>query len=296
MSQTLINGTAYTIDHGNTLVNSTQYTIDHGNTLVNGTQYKIEFAAGPSFNWVGWDNADWQDINNLCYCKQQGYIDAWPDDVVVGATKSVTLTSALAGTTTHNVTLIGRDQDGDGTLTFQTTNCLANGVQFNTSSSNAQWVGSNIRSQCTSYYNKLPNKDYIKTVSKGTCPDSVSRKNGTATYNNETVFILSATEVGYTGSKNGSSLSIDNSTTSNSECTAGYNEAYSYYSDDASRIKNAGDTGSATSWWLRSRYYQDSYFDCAVASSGVDTGNYPDAALRIAPAFVIGNPDTQTVE
>lgn len=293
MSQTLINGTAYEIDHGNTMVNSTQYTIDHGNTLVNGTQYKIEFAAGPSFNWIGWDNADWQDINNLCYCKQQGYIDSWPDDVVVGTTKSVTLTSAVLGTTTHNVTLIGRDQDGDGTLTFQTTNCLDNTVSFGT---DTPWIGSNARSACQNYYNAFPGKDNIKTVSKGTCPDQMSSQRGTATYNNETVFILSATEVGFTGSDNLSSLSIANSTTSNSECTAGYNEAYSYYVDNNSRIKKLGDSGSADSWWLRSRYYNYYSQICTVTSTGTPDSKGYSYGRGLAPAFVIGNPDTQTVE
>lgn len=288
MSQTLINGTAYTIDHGNTLVNSTQYTIDHGNTLVNGTQYKIEFSTS-GFNWVGWSNADWEDINNLCYCKQQGYIDSWPDDVVVGATKSVTLTTAVLGTTTHNVTLIGRDQDGNGTLTFQTTNCLANTV-----AASPNWLNSDTRTECQNYYNAFPGKDYIKTVSKGTCLEYDSSQTGTATYTNETVFILSATEVGFSGSRNRSSLPIDNSTTSNSECTAGYNEAYSYFTDNNSRIKT-NSSGTACRWWLRSRSSAASYYICDIYTNGNYSESY-GSDDRLAPAFVIGNPDTQTVE
>lgn len=41
MSQTLINGTAYEIDHGNTLISGTGYEIEKGNTLISGTAYEI---------------------------------------------------------------------------------------------------------------------------------------------------------------------------------------------------------------------------------------------------------------
>lgn len=41
MSQALINGTAYEIDHGNTLISGTSYTIEKGNTLISGTAYEI---------------------------------------------------------------------------------------------------------------------------------------------------------------------------------------------------------------------------------------------------------------
>lgn len=291
MSQTLINGTAYEIEKGNTMVNSTQYTIDHGNTLVGGTQYKIEFAAGPSFEWPGWDNATWEDINNLCYAKQQGYIDSWPSDVVLGGTRSETLSSAVLGTTTHDVMIIGMDQDADGTLTFQTQGVLANSAQYMSSNgAEARWSRSMAEGFCDSYYNYFTGKSYIKPVRKGNFDEAISRvasRNPTFTYTNMFVWIPSCYEISLV-----TDYTIQDeqyATTTNSESTYGKLIRYQYYTDNSSRVKGQ-------QYWTRTPEYDNTNWVNTVSTSGGYRGTNASSSAYYAPAFVIGNPDAQTIE
>ena len=203
---------------------------------------------------------------------------------ILGTTKSVTLSSAILGTTTHLIRVIGVDQDANNTVTFQTKNCLS---QYTTFGDNAMWIGSTARSLCQNYYNAFPGKAAIKTVSKGTCPDYGNR-NQDVTYNNETVFLLSEREFGLDSY---SPLSISNSTTSRAECTQGKNFAYSYYTSNATRIMYLGDT-STNSYgypWERSRLCNYSGNVCGVYPDGSANSYYYDGSNGLAPAFVIGN-------
>ena len=206
----------------------------------------------------------------------------------VGKKKLVSLSTAVLGANAATMICIGADQDGTGTLTFQTAGALPTSTVFG--SSNAVWIGSTARTQCQNFYNYCSAKASIKTVSKGTCPDRVSGKNGTATYNDETVWIPSETEMGL---DNYSSLTKSNSTTSNSECTKGYNAGYSYYTSNATRVKyqmNANGTlTTSTVWyWERSRYYNYSNYVCFVYGDGSAYTNYYGGSGSLAPAFVIG--------
>lgn len=203
---------------------------------------------------------------------------------ILGTTKSVTLSSAVLGTTTHLIRVIGVDQDANNTVTFQTKNCLS---QYTSFGSNAVWIGSTARSLCQNYYNAFPGKAAIKTVSKGTCPNYGSR-NQDVTYNNETVFLLSEREFGLDSY---SPLSTANSTTSRAECTNGKNFAYSYYTSNATRVMYLGDTSTSSYGypWERSRDGSNSGSVCRVFNNGsADYRNYY-TSLGLAPAFVIGN-------
>ena len=224
----------------------------------------------------------WEQINAITLVgKAQEYFS-------LGATKLVNLSSAVLGANAATMMVIGFNQDGDNTTTFQTKGTLPNTTVFG---DNPVWIGSTVRNLCQNFYNACEAKNFIKTVSKGTCPDQISNRNGTATYNNETVWIPSETEVGF---NNYSSLIKSNSTTSNSECTKGYNEAYSYYTSDTTRVKykmNAdGSVGSNTAWyWERSRFYNDSNNVCNVYTSGSAAASASTSIRGLAPAFVIGN-------
>ena len=203
---------------------------------------------------------------------------------ILGTTKSVTLSSAILGTTTHLIRVIGVDQDANNTVTFQTKNCLS---QYTTFGDNTMWIGSTARSLCQNYYNAFPGKAAIKTVSKGTCPDYGNR-NQDVTYNNETVFLLSEREFGLDSY---SPLSTSNSTTSRAECTQGKNFAYSYYTSNATRVMYLGDT-STNSYgypWERSRHYDHSIYVCGVGGGGSAGRSGYDDSNGLAPAFVIGN-------
>lgn len=203
---------------------------------------------------------------------------------ILGTTKSVTLSSAVLGTTTHLIRVIGVDQDANNTVTFQTKNCLN---QYTSFGSSAVWIGSTARSLCQNYYNAFPGKGAIKTIKKGTCPNYGDR-NQNVTYNDETVFLLSEREFGL---DTYSPLSTANSTTSKAECTQGKNFAYSYYTSNATRVMYLGDTSTSSYGypWERSRSYNGSYYVCSVSDIGTATYYRYSNSFGLAPAFVIGN-------
>lgn len=202
---------------------------------------------------------------------------------ILGTTKKVTLTEEILGTIEHEIMVIGIDQDADNTITWQTKDMFNKYLpEFGSS---AVWIGSTARAYCQSYYNAFPGRMSIKTVRKGTCPDQVSSKNGTAVYNNETVWLPSESEMGLNSY---SSLTLSNATESNAECTEGKNFSYAYYTSNASRIKNFN--GDTDWYWLRSRYYGNSSIVCGVYSDGcADWGHYSVSSYGFAPAFTIGN-------
>ena len=203
---------------------------------------------------------------------------------ILGTTKSVTLSSAVLGTTTHLIRVIGVDQDANNTVTFQTKNCLS---QYTTFGRNAVWIGSTARSLCQNYYNAFPGKGAIKTIKKGTCPNYGDR-NQNVTYNDETVFLLSEREFGL---DTYSPLSTANSTTSKAECTQGKNFAYSYYTSNVTRVMYLGDTSTSSYGypWERSRRYNHSSVVCLVDDDGYAGYDTYVNRYGLAPAFVIGN-------
>lgn len=275
----------------------------NGSTAVSATTITIKVAAGTnhtapsnktitvSAEYWSWgadggtvDAAWFNGLKNYLASHTGASIKTSSGGAILGTTKSVTLSSAVLGTTTHLIRVIGVDQDANNTVTFQTKNCLS---QYTAFGSNAVWIGSTARSLCQNYYNAFPGKAAIKTVSKGTCPNYGSR-NQDVTYNNETVFLLSEREFGLDSY---SPLSTANSTTSRAECTNGKNFAYSYYTSNATRVMYLGDTSTSNYGypWERSRYYNNSSYVCAVNDYGTASHDYYNSSRGLAPAFVIGN-------
>lgn len=257
----------------------TNYTAPSNKTITVSAQYWSWGADGGTVD-AAWFNG----LKNYLASNSGSSIRTSNGGSILGTTKSVTLSSAILGTTTHLIRVIGVDQDANNTVTFQTKNCLS---QYTTFGDNAMWIGSTARSLCQNYYNAFPGKAAIKTVSKGTCSDYGNR-NQDVTYNNETVFLLSEREFGLDSY---SPLSTSNSTTSRAECTQGKNFAYSYYTSNATRVMYLGDT-STNSYgypWERSRRYNYSNYVCVVDYSGSASYTYYDNSGGLAPAFVIGN-------
>lgn len=212
-------------------------------------------------------------------------------DAMVGKELTVTLNSAVLGTTTHKVVCIGRDIDRDKnnptkhTLTFQTLNTLSQLTTFG--SSNGLWNGSIVRSKCQEYYNALPFKSSVKTVSKGTCTTTNSSQTGTPTYQDETVFLPSDCEMGFPKGHNynsglGYAVSYDEFCQQNTA-----KKAYPYYNSNARRIKKQGDSGSAQYYWERSLYYYNAGGACLVYYDGQPGSHNYDVSSGLAPAFVI---------
>ena len=276
----------------------------NGSTPVSATTITIKVAAGTNYTassnktitvsaeYWSWgadggtvDAAWFAGLKNYLASHSGASIKTSSGGAILGTTKSVTLSSAVLGTTTHLIRVIGVDQDANNTVTFQTKNCLS---QYTSFGSNAVWIGSTARSLCQNYYNAFPGKAAIKTIKKGTCPSTNSSRNGDVTYNDETVFLLSEREFGLDSY---SPLSVANSSTSKAECTQGKNFAYSYYTSNATRIMYLGDTSTSSYGypWERSRRYDYSNPVCRVGTGGnVDSSNYYNGG-GLAPAFVIGN-------
>ena len=205
----------------------------------------------------------------------------------VGKKKLVSLSTAVLGANAATMVCIGADQDGTDTLTFQTEGTLPTSTIFG---SNAVWIGSTARTECQNFYNYCSAKASIKTVSKGTCPSTNTSRSGTATYNDETVWLPSEREMGL---DTYSSLSTANSTTSKAECTQGYNAAYSYYTSNTTRVKytmnaNGSLTTTTSYYWERSRTYDSSNGVCCVGDDGSAYGDFFHGSSCLAPAFVIG--------
>lgn len=226
----------------------------------------------------------WKEINAITLAgKAQEYFS-------LGATKLVNLSTAVLGANAATMMVIGFNQDGENTTTFQTKGVLPTTIKFG---SNAQWIGSTARTQCQNFYNACDAKSFIKTVSKGTCPDISKPRNGTAIYNDETVWLPSEREIGYDSY---SPLSPANSTISNAECTQGYNAAYSYYTSNTTRVKyqmsaNGALTTSKLKYWIRSRLYNLVDYVINITDGGSINFNYYTEIYGLAPAFVIGNSD-----
>ena len=256
----------------------TNYTAPSNKTITVSAQYwswGSETATGDASWWAGLKN--W--VANASSSERAA---------CVGKKKLVSLSTAVLGANAATMICIGADQDGSKTLTFQTAGLLPNTTVFG---SDAVWIGSTARAQCQNFYNYCSAKASIKTISKGTCPDCVSGQNGTATYNNETVWIPSETEMGFDDMY--SSLTKKNSTTSNSECTKGYNAAYSYYTSNTTRVKytmnaNGSLTTNSGWYWERSRGYNYSSYVCYVSNDGSASINGYNGNVYLAPAFVIG--------
>ena len=276
----------------------------NGSTPVSATTITIKVAAGTNYTapsnktitvsaeYWSWgadggtvDAAWFAGLKNYLTSHSGASIKTSSGGAILGTTKSVTLSSAVLGTTTHLIRVIGVDQDANNTVTFQTKNCLS---QYTSFGSNAVWIGSTARSLCQNYYNAFPGKAAIKTIKKGTCPSTNSSRNGDVTYNDETVFLLSEREFGLDSY---SPLSAANSSTSKAECTQGKNFAYSYYTSNAMRIMYLGDTSTSSYGypWERSRYCNHSDPVCSVNDNGTANAYNYYNSIGLAPAFVIGN-------
>lgn len=207
----------------------------------------------------------------------------------VGKTKKVSLSTTVLGANAATMLCIGSDQDGANTLAFQTKGTLP---PLTTFGSSAVWIDSSSRTQCQNFYNYCSAKSAIKTVKKGTCPSMDNSRNGSVTYNDETVWLPSEREMGL---DEYAPISTANSTTSKAECTQGYNAAYKYYTSNGSRKKFAmdanGNVGTdAQLYWERSRCYNsnNSIDVCRVRTDGSTYYTYNYSSSGLAPAFVIG--------
>ena len=226
-----------------------------------------------SFEWVGWANATWEDVYNLCKAKQEGKITTWPDDVVLGATKETTLSTAVLGTSTFTMRIIGLDIDGSGVITFDSKYLAAE-------TANDDLVGT----YQDNFYNYCDAKPYIKALSKGTAAATTSR-NGAVTYADYYVWSLSEREVNldrYSG------ISVANSTLTKAECTYGVNQPYPYFTSDKRRIKTAAGSSSVYAWKTRSVGVFVPFGTMGVEVGKDGKSAFASNNIKFSPCFAIG--------
>ena len=209
---------------------------------------------------------------------------------LVGKTKKVSLSSAVQGANYALVRCIGADQDGTGTLTFQTAGTLPTNTAFG---SNALWASSTAKTLCEDFATKCSASASIKTVTKLT--STVQNGNQTNSADGQTEckgWLPSDCEMGFPSGgdyNNGKGYS-----SSYSEWTSGGSQtAYKYYDSNEKRIKYAMDANgnvgtSARGYWERSRYYSYANSVCYVYTDGKPNSSGYSDSRGLAPAFTIG--------
>ena len=224
-------------------------------------------------SWPGWANATWEDVYNLCKAKQEGRITAWPSDVVLGATKETTLSTAILNTSTFTMRIIGLDIDGSGVITFDSKYLTAGSIQSNS-----------ISTYQDNFYDYCNAKPYIKSLSKGTAA-AVSNRNGDVTYADYYVWNLSEREVNldqYSG------ISVANSTLTKAECTYGVNQPYPYFTSDDKRKKTVANSSTSYAWLIRSKGVTLPFgvIELGVGKNGNAT--FSETLKKFSPCFAIG--------
>ena len=234
----------------------------------------MAIAAPAGFEWIGWANATWEDVYNLCKAKQKGKINAWPSDVVLGATKETTLSTPILGTSTFTMRIIGLDIDGSGVITFDSKYGTLNSIR-----------DTSLNTYQNNFYNYCNAKPYIKALSKGTAATNFNR-NGVVTYADYYVWSLSEREVNldkYSG------ISVANSTPTKAECTYGVNKPYPYFTSDDKRKKIDANNSFGYAWRLRS--VSKFGTDTVVFVTNQGSSNYSNTSadyIRFSPCFAIG--------
>ena len=226
-----------------------------------------------SFEWVGWVDATWEDVYNLCKAKQEGKITAWPNDVVLGATKETTLSTVILNDSTFTMRIIGLDIDGSGVITFDSKNVARGGMTF-----------SSLDTYLNNFYNYCNAKPYIKSLRKGTAAADVNR-NGAVTYADYYIWLLSEREVNL---DENSGISVANSTLTKAECIYGVNQPYPYFTSNEKRMKTARNSSFQENWLLRSRYKDNLVGEKLVGIDSKGNSKYGLYMPKFSPCFAIG--------
>ena len=230
---------------------------------MSGTWVKIGVSlpsAGTPLNDFTWAQIDYISENGLM-----------SDYFNIGDTKNVTIGSA-----TYVVEIVGfsHDDRADGSgkvgLTFGLKDCLNTAYQMNSSNTNSGgWGGCALRATLRGdIWNQLPSdlRDVIKEVTKKTSAGGAS---GIINSISDTLFLFAEKEI--FGSKQ---YSVD-----------GEGTQYARFTASNTRIKKLN--GSAMYWWLRSPNSSDTYYFCAVNTSGAADYHSANSSRGVCFGFCI---------
>ena len=209
--------------------------------------YVVQTQVAPSFA-----NASWDTINTIAQSGQASSVFS------IGDTKSISING-----TNYKIQIYDFDHDdladgsGKAKITFGLANYLSTYYAMNSSNTNSGgWGSCALRTTLqNTILNQLPTelKSLIKTVKKKTSAGSQSTTINTT---NDTLFLFSEVE-------------LFGSTTYS---VAGEGTQYPIFTNNNSRIKKQGDSGSACNWWERSPYASASTAFCCVYTDGSASG------------------------
>ena len=220
--------------------------------------------------------ATWEQINAISLAgKAQDY---WS----VGDTKTITFGSAVLGSTSIVVQIMGFEYDdladgsGKAKISFGMANCFVTGQSLNSSDTNAGgWTSCALRT--TIINTILPafvaaiGANIIKPVTKRTSAGSQSTAINAST---DSLWLLSEYEV-----FGATTYSVAG------EKPADKSICYPIFTNAASRIKNVG--SSAAYWWERSPFAGTSTAFCAVNSSGSAGNGSASTSYGVALGFCV---------
>ncbi len=159
---------------------------------------------------------------------------------------------------------------------------------MNSSSTNSgSWNGCARRAWCNNiYYNAVPSS--LRGAFKQVKVKTIAAYNGSSMQeSNDYFFLPAAAEVFKgdatygTGGTAGQYTAYSNLTEFNSL------SQWQYYATASNRIKKQGSSGSASIWWERSPFYNNSYYFCKVYSNGSASNGSAYSTYLIAPAGCI---------
>lgn len=267
--------------------------VDGDNTVVIRPAIARQYAGGA---WVGRDaylgvsgvwnsllprpdtleNMSWADINTVA---AEGLAAAYWS---VGDTKTITFESAVLGSTSIVVKIMGFEYDdladgsGKAKISFGMANCFATTQSMNSSDTNAGgWMSCALRA--TIINTILPafisaiGANIIKPVTKRTSAGSKSTTINTST---DSLWLLSEYEV--FGAATNSVA--DEKPTDKSIC-------YPIFTSTTSRIKKVG--SSAAHWWEHSSIASNSTGFCFVSSSGSANVSYASYSRGVVLGFCV---------
>lgn len=222
------------------------------------------------------ENMSWADISAVAAAGQAAAY--WS----IGDTKTITFGSAVLGSTTITVKVMGFDYDdladgsGKAPITFGMVDCFATTQAMNGSDTNiGGWGDCGLRN--TLVDTVLPalqaviGSSVIKPVSKRTSAGSQSSDINTTT---DSVWLFSEYEVFGT---------VTNSVAG--EKPTDKSACYPAFTDSASRIKKVG--ASNTTWWTRSAAPADTNRFCRVSSDGTAINGSASGTRGVPVGFCV---------
>ena len=266
-------------------VNGEKRKIKEGYIGVNGILKKIYSLNSSSWEWnenfgsTFEENKQWWDS----LASQVGNISAEDRLALVGKEPIVYLNTEFLGVNANvpiSVICIGADQDGEGTLTFQTKGALQTPIKFTT----MVWSTSTAKTECDNFAKACSAYNAMAQIIKLTCTHTGSRQSEANIETKGKCWLPSEQEMG-----------LNAFSPSAKECTKGaaIHMGYKYYENNNKRIKYKINTdgtlsADAVGYWERSRFYNTNGYICYVDKNGGPQYNLYSAEFYLAPAFTIG--------